>query len=72
MICPQCNYLSTNHETIGGEKDYSEGDISFCISCGEYNEFKGKGLIKFEGVETQEMKDITHAWLRTRNLVNTK
>ena len=72
--CPYCNYVATEHETIEGEVDPKEGDISFCISCGEANQFWKGGLIKLD-LETltkttrKEIKDLETAWLLIRQRV---
>ena len=71
--CPYCNYKATEHETLDKETNPKEGEISFCINCGEVSEYSKSGLIKadvfsFYKETQQEIKDIEIAWLRTRNL----
>lgn len=75
--CPQCNYIATEHETLINEQTPVDGDISFCIECGEFNEFKNKNLVKVDLVnidlETKkEMTKIRDAWIRTQALARLK
>lgn len=59
------------HETLDGETNPKDGDISFCIDCGEASEFmKGKTL-KFdeEKLDPESKKgfnEVRHAWLKVR------
>ena len=69
--CPYCNYNATEHETLNEQKNPKEGDISFCINCGEVSQYKNKKLIKVElsSLDNQtkmEINNIRIAWLKTR------
>ncbi|KKL52743.1 hypothetical protein LCGC14_2282390 [marine sediment metagenome] len=71
--CPYCNYEADLHETLDEQTNPEEGEISFCINCGEVSEYTEDGLKKadvfsFNKETQQEIKDIETAWLRTRNL----
>ncbi len=73
MICPHCNYKSTNHETLDGETNPEEGDASVCIGCGEVAQFQNGKLIKIQlsrlPTETRlEVAKIQEAWLQTRHM----
>lgn len=72
--CPYCGYIANAHETLDEQNDPNEGDISFCIKCGEVSIYDGsspKRLIKVD-VETlpwrtqSEIKKIEMAWLHTK------
>lgn len=70
MKCQYCGYQFTNHETLKGEKNYREGDISFCINCGEVSQFKGDNIIKINELDLdektrKEVIRIQHAWLKS-------
>ncbi len=70
--CPHCNYLATEHETLNEESNPKIGDISFCLNCGEVNEFTKKGLVKtnidsLDQKTKAEIKKVESAWLQTRN-----
>lgn len=72
--CPYCSYVATEHETLKGEVDPKEGDISFCINCGGVNQFWKGGLIKLDlntltKTTRKEIKDLETAWLLTRQRV---
>ncbi|KKN56522.1 hypothetical protein LCGC14_0571000 [marine sediment metagenome] len=75
--CPYCNYLATEHETLDNQKNPKEGDISFCIECGEVSQYSKNCLIKVE-VDSldestkKEIADIQTAWLRTKSIHNLK
>ncbi len=71
--CPYCSYIATEHETLDGELNKKDGDISFCINCGEVGMFRSVGIVKtrlsYFGVKTQEeIKRIREAWLQTRSM----
>lgn len=71
--CAHCHYLSTDHESLDGKTNYSMGDVSFCINCGELNLFTEDGFIRtqiedLEEKTKQEIKIIEKAWLQTRSL----
>lgn len=71
LRCPYCDYLQTEHETLKGETNAIDGDISFCINCGEVSEFKEGKTIKIneEDLDAETKKEfnrIRHAWLRVR------
>lgn len=70
--CPQCEYIATEHETLDSETNPRNGDISFCINCGEFNEFKNGCLIKTSVPLDNEMKKIRDAWVRTQALSRLK
>lgn len=77
MKCIYCGYKFEGHETVEGETKHKDGDISFCINCGEFSEFKGNKVVKISieslDEETQqELKDIRIAWLRTKPQMNVK
>lgn len=70
-ICLYCQYKATNHETIEEEKNPKEGDVSFCINCGEISLFHKGSLIKvnindLDARTKTEIKRIEYAWLRTK------
>lgn len=70
-ICPHCNYKATAHSTLDDQTNPKDGDIGMCIKCGEFNQFKGKKLIKVdiqsldEGTRRQASR-LNVAWLRMR------
>ena len=72
--CPYCSYEATEHETLNKDTNTRDGDISFCINCGEVSQFSNssyRGLVKVDvnsfDLETQkEIKDLEIAWLKTR------
>lgn len=74
--CPYCYYVADQHETLDDQKFPKDGEISFCISCGEVSKFsmivKG-GLIKVdfdsldEDMKTQ-LRGIGDSWLKTQTL----
>jgi len=71
--CPQCNYIATDHETLDEQKNPRDGDISFCINCGEFNEFKDGKLVplnitNLDKESRAEMKKVREAWIRTSAL----
>lgn len=71
-ICPYCKYKATNHETIAGEKDHQDGDISFCINCGEVGTFKEREIVKVDVLTLdpdtrKQIYKMEHAWLQTRS-----
>ncbi len=73
--CPYCNYLATEHETLDNQKDPKEGDISFCIKCGDVSQYSGNLLVKIKvdslDKSTQkEIRDIQTAWLRSKAIHN--
>ena len=70
--CPQCDYVATDHETLVYETNPRDGDISFCINCGEFNEFKNGSLIKTNIPYNDEMMKIRSAWVRTQALARLK
>lgn len=71
-ICPYCNYKATNHETLDKQKNPKEGEISFCINCGEISKFKkDNSLIKIDITSLDErtkvkINIISTVWLRQR------
>ena len=69
--CPYCNYEADQHETLHGREVVKNGDISFCIECGEASEYMDKKLLRIDEEKLdqglkKEFKEITHAWLKTR------
>ena len=73
MKCPYCSYKATNHETLSGDTDPHEGDLSFCMNCGEVNQFKDGDFAKadtdsLDKDAKRELNDIGVAWLRSRVL----
>ena len=69
--CPYCNYIENKHETLDEQKNPKEGDISFCINCGEVSQYIDKGLIKVDIESLEEpmqraIKEIEDAWVKTR------
>ena len=73
-ICPHCGYQASDHTNLDDDSlKIKEGDIAFCINCGEFNTLKNG---KFEKQDIGElcshtqtqMRDIERAWLKTRNL----
>ena len=71
--CPCCNYLATEHETLGNQKNPRKEDISFCINCGEVSQYSGNNLIKIK-VDSldrslqRQIRDIQTAWLRQKEI----
>ncbi len=75
--CSHCNYKATNHETLAGATKPNEGDVSFCINCGEVNKFKDGILLpvnmEFLDEKTKtELNDIRIAWLKMRAMRSAK
>jgi uncharacterized Zn finger protein len=76
-ICPYCGYKSTNHETLEGKNKPKNGEISFCMNCGEVSKFTKKELVKVNIEELkyctrEEINDIRVAWLRRKAIENLK
>ncbi len=74
MICPYCNYLLDKYETLEGETKFKEGDISFCVNCGEAGKFMKEWIEKIDiddldEVTRKQVDDLRVAWLQTKNLV---
>ncbi len=72
--CPYCNYEATEHETLDKEKYPQEGEISFCINCGDISKFKNCSLVKVDSNSLdeeakEELNDIRIAWLRRKAIV---
>jgi len=70
MKCQYCGYIFTKHETLQGDKNHRDGDISFCINCGEVSQFKGNKISKINELDLdektrKEVFRIQHAWLRS-------
>lgn len=68
--CPYCNYKATNHETLDNQKYPKEGDISFCIKCGEVSKYKDHNLVKvdvnkLDKSNIKEIHKIMYAWIKT-------
>lgn len=67
--CPYCNYLGLEYESLDGDILPQEGDISFCISCGEASQFWNDGLLKIDinklekGIR-EDVKNLEIAWLQ--------
>ncbi len=75
--CPYCDYLATEHETLDGEKNPLEKDISFCINCGEISQFKNNELVKvglssLDKATRNEVNKIRVAWLKTKAIEKSK
>ncbi len=75
--CPYCNYLATEHETLDNQKNPKEGDISFCIECGEVSKYFEGCLIPVDVYDLdkatrKEIRGIQTAWLRTKMILKTK
>lgn len=69
--CPYCNYNATEHETLDKQRKPIEGDVSFCINCGEVSQYKNNKLVKvdLESLDEptkREINNIRIAWLKTR------
>ncbi len=69
--CPFCNYKATDHESLEGGQIPKDGDISFCVECGEVSTYENRILIKLniddlEESTKKELKDLEIAWLMTR------
>jgi len=69
--CPRCGYTATEHETIGGYTDFKDGDISFCLGCGEANEFRNHQIIEIDSDslndETrEEVRNLRVGWLKAK------
>lgn len=73
--CPYCNYEINAHTTIKGEENPKEGDIGFCIDCGEAGKFQGDHIVKLD-IESldedtiKEVKLIEHEWLKLKAVRN--
>lgn len=75
--CPYCNYKATEHETMEGGLNPNDGDLSFCINCGEVNQFKDGDLAKVDTDSLDEdakekLNDIRVAWLKGRAMGSIK
>lgn len=78
-ICPYCDYEATEHETLEGETNKRDGDISICINCGEVSLFQhtyfgGLKKVDINSLEEdtkQEVLKIQEAWLQTKSLKST-
>ncbi len=75
--CPYCNYIATMHITLDKQKNPIEGDMSFCIDCGEISQYKNNELIKvdLESLNEPTKKQINNirvAWLKTRAMQSVK
>lgn len=71
--CLHCGYEIERHESLDGERNPSEGDISFCIDCAKLHIFTKEGFKKIDinmlDEDTKEkIKVIETAWLKTRAL----
>lgn len=70
--CPRCGYKATEHSRIKEDMEVpANGDLSFCIKCGGFNEFFNGALQKVDieslPKESQiELRDIETAWLKTK------
>ena len=71
--CPFCDYLATNHETLDNDRvTPKEGDVSFCINCGQINIFgEFGGLMKCDIKDLsdevrEEIQKIKKAWLQVK------
>jgi hypothetical protein len=72
-VCPHCAYDAECHETLDFENNPQDGDLSFCVHCGEVSMFKGSRLTKIDVLslpsDTQkELHDLRIAWVKNRNL----
>lgn len=78
--CPQCEYIATEHTTLDNQTNPKNGDIGFCLNCGEFNQFHNKTLMNIDENKVNEetiteMGNIRYAWLQTqamRRLEETK
>ena len=71
MKCPYCDYISTSQETLDGETEYADGDVSLCIECGEAGLFEKNEIVKVDYTKLskkteEEFKRIRDAWLTTK------
>lgn len=69
--CSYCGSILDKHETMIGENNPREGDISFCFDCGEASEFRNGKTIrvdeqKLDGETKKDFNEIRHAWLKVR------
>jgi len=46
--CKRCGYFFEETQTIEGDKNFKNGDISFCFGCGEIGEFRNKEVIPID------------------------
>lgn len=70
-ICPYCKYKATDHETLEDGEVPNDGDISFCINCGEASEFHNRSLIAVDEEKLDEnskraFNEVKEAWLKVR------
>lgn len=77
MNCLYCGYKIEGNETLDGDNSPGEGDISFCLNCGELSTFIGSELKKIsigdlEGEERTEVLKIRTAWLQVNAMEKIK
>ena len=75
--CPYCGYLATEHIMLDYQAVPEDGDISFCIKCGEISEFKKDKLIKIDYTKLNEgskrrLREIEIAWLKVKKMNEVK
>jgi len=76
-ICPYCNYQETEHESVDGQINPIDKDISFCMKCGEVGMFKDKSIVKIELNSLskeirEEINNARIAWLRVKAIASAK
>ena len=72
--CPHCSYKADSH-TLPRKQDTKfkpkSGDYSFCINCGEVNQYTKTGIKKAD-IDSmsesckREVKEMTDAWLKMK------
>lgn len=71
MNCAHCGYRFDGHETLDGFTKPSNGDILFCIGCGQVNEYKDGIAVKTEfeklnDINKLEIRALSKAWLKLK------
>ena len=69
--CSYCGYEANFHQTLNKEINPRDGDVSFCISCGEFSQFRNLMRIKIDSIPDelqQECNKVRDSWIRTRTM----
>lgn len=72
LRCPYCDCLFEFHETITGDRNFREGDASFCIECGNVGMFVNSRIVKASVMDFDfnifcELNMIKLGWLKLQN-----
>lgn len=72
--CPNCGYAFQEHSNLKDENlKPKEGDISFCMKCGQVSRFGENEMIPMklddlDRVSLMQILKIRKAWLQTKDL----